>query len=423
MSAQLSPPFNRYKHNVNICELDEDSLICVFQYLSLEDLGRLICVCKRFYRVINIHVYSKRSAYLLRTGHQRYRFSHVPGRDLHSDFSYRKRIRLFENWRYGRYNEKQFFYHQMLYFSQILLERRWLYMTHRGQLRAHERLVNNERVLNGKASWILGKSRDYDINWMEKNGDLFFAGRTDGSCFVYNCDSGFYRKQQLTEEPITSVDFDAKLFVCTTKSKSTSFWTGFNDINDVMLEKKQQLNEGYQTIKLSPSGANQLAAGKYSDREKKALKLIDVERSLTSTLNSPTRAVYQVMWKDSNTILTGNFDTTFRVIDTRTAQDESVWTDPYDASVYCFDYDGAYSVLCGMKYNFRVNLYDLRIPKRCIQMYFSSKKHSHYSPVYSIAADCSQLFLVTDHDLRVLNFDANNKEKKDYTYDLVNCLY
>ncbi|KAL1379745.1 hypothetical protein pipiens_000482, partial [Culex pipiens pipiens] len=54
-----------------------------------------------------------------------------------------------------------------------------------------------------------------------------------------------------------------------------------------------------------------------------------------------------------------------RLVDTRTAQDEAIWSDPYDASVYCLDYDGAYGVLCGMKQHFRVNLYDLRAPRRC----------------------------------------------------------
>lgn len=148
----------------------------------------------------------------------------------------------------------------------------------------------------------------------------------------------------------------------------------------------------------------------------------DFFRGETETLDSPTRAVYHVQWKDHNTLLTGNFDTTFRMVDIRTLRDQAVWTDPYDASVYCLTYDGAYGVFCGMKHNFRVNLYDIRVPKRCIQMYFS-KKHYQYSPVYSIAADHSQLFLVTDHDLRVLDFDVNKAEKKDYTYDLHKWLY
>ncbi|XP_055529981.1 F-box/WD repeat-containing protein 4 [Wyeomyia smithii] len=405
----------------NICDLNDDALAYIFQHLSLDDLDRLVAVCKRFYFVVNTYVYAMISAHLLRTGHRRLRNStSLPSRDLH-DFSYRKRICLHDNWRYGRYLEKQMFYHGMIYFSQIILESKMLYMTHRGQLRAHKRIANrNDNVIIRKPSWTIGLFTSSDITWMVKKEDLIFTGRMDGSCSIYDRGNRISRFYQLSNSPVTSVDFDGDLFVCTNKSESTTFWSGNRKLD---LEKKLELSDGYQTIKLCPNGKRQLAAGRYSDREKKALKLIDVESGKTTTLNSSTRAVYHVLWKDSNTVLTGNFDTTFRVVDTRTSRDEAVWTDPYDASVYCLDYDGAHSVLCGMKYNFRVNSLDLRMPKRCIQMYFSSKMLSHYSPVYSLAADTSQLFIVTDHDLRILNFDADYADKKDYTYDLVKWYY
>ena len=66
--------------------------------------------------------------------------------------------------------------------------------------------------------------------------------------------------------------------------------------------------------------------------------------------------------KDDNIILTANFDTTFRIFDQRTNRDECIWSDPYDASVYCLEYDGLFGVVCGMKYHNRVNLYDIRVP-------------------------------------------------------------
>jgi F-box/WD-40 domain protein 4 len=131
--------------------------------------------------------------------------------------------------------------------------------------------------------------------------------------------------------------------------------------------------------------------------------------------NSPSHAIYHILWKDEHCILTANFDTSLRIFDTRANKDMGIWFDAYDGSVYCLDYDGEYAVLCGMKYNFRVNLYDLRMPKKCVQMYFPSKKHTPYSPVYSIASDASQLFIVTDHDLRVHNFDADWAQIRDYS--------
>lgn len=135
-------------------------------------------------------------------------------------------------------------------------------------------------------------------------------------------------------------------------------------------------------------------------------------------LNSDTVSIYDILWKDNQTILTGNYDTTFRLFDCRTNNDQFIWTDPYDLAVYCMQYDGNYAVLCGMKYHCRVNLYDLRVPNKYIQLYFPSMRirgASGSSPAYSVANDQSQLFIATDHNLRVFDFDADWAEPKDYT--------
>ncbi|XP_062561718.1 F-box/WD repeat-containing protein 4 [Armigeres subalbatus] len=410
---------------LNICDLNEHVLEHIFHYLPLRDLDRAVQVCKKFYTTINSYIFARQSATLLLTGHQQNsqinRSVSRSDRNL-NDFSYRKRIHLFDNWRYGRYCESHMFNHRMIYFSHIVLEKRWLYMTHRGQLRAHER-VKKDYMLKNRASWTIGKEKDPDISWIAKKRQILFGGRTDGTCFVQDHSHHCYSRQRLEDDVITSVDFEGDVYICSTKSKCTSFWRGSINYGDCELELMRRLDEPYQTIKLSPDDGSKLAVGKYHDRSNGALRIIDVERGTTSRLESPTKAVYQLLWRDYNTILTGNFDTTMRMVDIRTSSDAAVWTDPYDASVYCLDYDGAYAVLCGMKYHFRVNLYDLRVPKRCIQMYFPSNKFSQYSPVHSVAADSSQLFIITDNNLRILNFDVHGKETKDYTWDLNKWLY
>lgn len=256
----------------NICDLHDYVLDYIFQFLLLEDLDNLAYVCKRFHHIVNTHSYARKSANLLLTGHHWKTCSRVNG----STSNYRKRIRLFENWRYGKYREAQLFYHPKLYFSSILLEKSMLYMTHRGVLKAHQRTKRNNMVQR-KASWTLGLPQDPDITWIVKKGQVFFGGQDDGSCFIHDEENEFYIRQHLIEDTITSVDFEADLFVCTTKSKTTSFWSGIEEMGNYMLRWKRNLNAAYQTIQLSPNGGTQLAAGKYHDRAKNALKLIDVE--------------------------------------------------------------------------------------------------------------------------------------------------
>lgn len=139
----------------------------------------------------------------------------------------------------------------------------------------------------------------------------------------------------------------------------------------------------------------------------------------SSALASDTSSIYDLQWKDNNVILTGHYDTTFRLFDCRSNRDEHIWLDPYDLAIYSISYDGNFGVLCGMKYHCRVNLYDLRVPNKYIQLYFPKQRFRGAkgisSPAYQVANDQSQLFIATDYNLRVLDFDANWAEPKDFT--------
>lgn len=263
--------------SLNICDLNEDVLEHIFQYLHLPDLDRAARVCRKFYSTINCYVFAKLSAKLLLTGHQRkssnsFRLS----RDV-IDFSYRKRMHLFENWRYGRYRESQLFHHRTIYFSQVVLEKRWLYMTHRGQLRAHERVPKDYMVKN-RPSWAVGREKDPDISWVVKQRQVLFGGRMDGTCFVQDQANQCYSQQRLEDDVITAVDFEGDLYICSTKSSCTSFWRGTVEFGDRRLTLMRRLDEPYQTVKLCPDEGKLLAVGKYHDRSKGALRVIDVER-------------------------------------------------------------------------------------------------------------------------------------------------
>lgn len=139
-------------------------------------------------------------------------------------------------------------------------------------------------------------------------------------------------------------------------------------------------------------------------------------------LNSRTGAVYDALWKDENCILTGNFDTTFRLYDCRSNRDEMIWEDPFDSSIYSLDYDGNYGVICGMKYNCRVTLYDLRVPEKFLQLYFPKMLQTEVSPAYSVAFDASQLFISTGYNVKLLDFDASWMISKDYSAIFKKCI-
>uniref|UniRef100_A0A8W7PV36 F-box domain-containing protein n=1 Tax=Anopheles coluzzii TaxID=1518534 RepID=A0A8W7PV36_ANOCL len=354
---------NTLASNKQLCDLDEYSLAHVFLFLNVGDLDRCVLVCKKFQHIIQRVVFPKKCKHALVTGSDH-------GAAL-SPYHYtrRKRVKLDENWRYGRYEERSYFHHNVMYISQLAIDKDCLYMTHGGRLQAHRR-TKSVHMIDTRIAWMVGSVGDSDITSLAKKNNRFFAGRMDGKILLYEHGSGQQHLQTITNDIIKAVDFNKDVYAVTTKNESTYV---FN----------------------------------YSPPDRELLCTIQ-------QLNSPSTAVYDVLWKDEHCILCGNFDTTMRLVDVRTGNDEACWTDPYNASVYCLSYNGTYAVHCGMKYHYRTNLYDLRAPNRCVQMYFPLKKNSNFSPVYRIAADCSQMFVVTDHNLRILNFDADWAATKDY---------
>ena len=142
--------------------------------------------------------------------------------------------------------------------------------------------------------------------------------------------------------------------------------------------------------------------------------MVDLETGMVQEQDSYTGAIYDILWKDDNCVMTANFDSTLRLTDIRTKKDELIFTDIYNSSVYCLDYDGLNGIVCGMKY-FRVNLYDIRVAKRFTQMYFPKRTTFNTSPVYSIQCDTSQLYVQTDTNLRILNFNCDYEKCRDYS--------
>ncbi|EAA13200.3 F-box/WD repeat-containing protein 4 [Anopheles arabiensis] len=400
---------NTLASNKQLCDLDEYSLAHVFLFLNVGDLDRCVLVCKKFQHIIQRVVFPKKCKHALVTGSDH-------GAAL-SPYHYtrRKRVKLDENWRYGRYEERSYFHHNVMYISQLAIDKDCLYMTHGGRLQAHRR-TKSVHMIDTRIAWMVGSVGDSDITSLAKKNNRFFAGRMDGKILLYEHGSGQQHLQTITNDIIKAVDFNKDVYAVTTKNESTYVFNYSPPDRELLydgdvFEHSHVYPNAYETIKLNN---NLLAVGKFHCSKKRALQLIDLYSCTIQQLNSPSTAVYDVLWKDEHCILCGNFDTTMRLVDVRTGNDEACWTDPYNASVYCLSYNGTYAVHCGMKYHYRTNLYDLRAPNRCVQMYFPLKKNSNFSPVYRIAADCSQMFVVTDHNLRILNFDADWAATKDY---------
>lgn len=216
--------------------------------------------------------------------------------------------------------------------SQILLEKDFLYATSFGQIKIYKRNKSQKRILDDRRIYgEIGRRRDPDVISFVKKNETIFAGRFDGSCFV--TDEENYSEQKLHDEFITSVDLFKDVYI-SSSCKATKIWRREDEMGLINLEEMLDLDECFHCVRVNSKRA-EFVGGKFKDSEKRGLKLVDLSTGVITTLGSVTNSVYHVKWKDENVILTGNYDTTFRVFDCRTDRDEQIWVDPYDASVYC----------------------------------------------------------------------------------------
>ncbi|XP_059607872.1 F-box/WD repeat-containing protein 4 [Phlebotomus argentipes] len=399
---------------MNLLDLNEDILISILQFLDVKELENVCRVCDRLAELVDRYFFFRMTLDLLMTCHRKTDSLHCL-RTQGDDIPFRRRWKLHENWRQGRYEEIMFFPHRVPYSSHIHLERDWLYMTHGGQVRVHRR--RSKDFLKRFPDMSYGNTRDPDITAFTKAGSIIFAGTMCGTVLLYDpqhCSGMNFISQKIAsvKEYLNSVDFRNDIFVTTT-NQSAKLWRKEIELGFVLLESTCDLQEAFKCVKISPDG-DHMAAGRYRD-PCCALKLIDMATGVVQQLKSTSHAVYHVLWRDHTTLLTANFDSTFRVFDIRSNSDVQVYEDPYDSSVYCLDFDDHFGVLCGMKHHGRVNLYDLRVTRKFVQMFYPSQMNSYGSPVYDIVSDASQLFVVTDRNLRLFNFDADWAAYRDYS--------
>lgn len=164
--------------------------------------------------------------------------------------------------------------------SRIHLEKELLYITHGGQLRVHKR-VKNRQILSRKPCKTYGTETESDITSFTKKDGTIFIGRRDGHVTIISTDSNETpilneRIDTTNTNRLEYVDFDADLFVTTTLN-TTSLWRRQYELGIPFLEPIAELNGGgNKCLRLSPD-AERLASGKYNERARTALHLVDIE--------------------------------------------------------------------------------------------------------------------------------------------------
>ncbi|XP_030380041.1 F-box/WD repeat-containing protein 4 [Scaptodrosophila lebanonensis] len=403
---------------MKLVDVNMDCLLAIFSYCAEEDLINL-CQANNFLRdVIDFHIFSNLTKDLLLCGHRNFNSAAVQRN--HIGLRYWERLRVARNWMNGTYIECHYFHHKQMFPAKLYLESKFLYITYANHLRKYRR--SGTEALHHRYDNEITTKTASDITDFVKKHNTIFAGRVCGSCFICSdingcIDKGEEHKMHQALEYLYCVDFAEKddLFV-TGSDKCCKLWHRTVELEMSNFELIMKFQHGFKSLKLSNDG-HWLYGGLYTDINRRAVRAINVVSGKDYILNSNTISVYDLKVKDENVIFTANFDTTFRMYDLRLDRDVGIWEDPFDSSLYCLEYDGLYGVLCGAKHHSRVNLYDIRVPGKYVQLYFPSRTrlHNSSSPVYSLTCDNRYLFVATDHNLRVFDFKVACGIQRDYS--------
>lgn len=165
-----------------------------------------------------------------------------------------------------------------MYASYLHLERDTLYMSHRGELRAYRRLIRG--LLDTIPHQIIGQADESDITCFTKRSDSIFGGRTLGAVWLHENNELIESHTAIASCAINAVDLQLGNGVLVSASrKELVLWQREYELDIISLEPCSEIQEEYKSIQIDPSG-KVLAAGKYIDRTKNALELVDLTTSV-----------------------------------------------------------------------------------------------------------------------------------------------
>lgn len=378
--------------------LPADVLYVIFSFCDVATLGRLSCVCTRFYDFLKQgYVWNRRSRNILATNQKDGR---VRDRSLHVLQPVEKCWQSVR-WKTGRYEEKILLQHRTAYMPWLHLEQDVLWYSKGAVILKFKRLKDG--TIGQDVLLTLRGHRDDVGHFVCKNG-LVVGGGNDGSLCVWSAKRGslVHRRWRCSSKAINSVDYSGDIVVTGSQDKTVkvlklgahSSTLGYSiSISDrvcsvAILEDRNVLLAGSAgCFGVSPLQAFDLTSGR-----------------LVAALGTRERngaGVLHIYPESPVELLSCGYDTNIRLWDLRCpVKSVRTWEDPHDSTVYCVTTDHNVTVLSGTCRYGLVRLWDKRMAKS-VEMYYVGKRNT---PVYSLAFDPCYMYVALDRTFNMLSF-------------------
>ncbi|KAB0801712.1 hypothetical protein PPYR_03898 [Photinus pyralis] len=393
-----------------ITHLSTEVLIKIFEYCPISTLGVLQRTCKRFYKIIQKATTLGNVTPILSTN------------QLHSEmrnrcnkfFDLKHKYRISRNWMNGIYQECILAKDKKRYIPYLVLQKDRLWLSKANRIHLYKR---NRRGMSYSTFIAMQSKSDICKFAIQKN--CLVSGQRDGSVFISNLKSDRLHLENCHRLDIEAINFVDDFFVTGSKDTYVKLWP-----------LKQELQHPYVPISsvsvgdriwssATSSKNSLLVIGTGGHNGVAPIQILDLSRfTVISELGKdfPIGAgVLGLKWEDPHTLLSCGYDKSIRNWDMRSGQCVQVWTDPFNATIYCFETDNCCTLVAGTQTNGRVVLWDMRTV-RYVQMYFMEvcKTSFKSSPIYSLSFDAFELFAASDCNLTVLDFSVHSGIEKNY---------
>lgn len=311
--------------------------------------------------------------------------------------SYWDRIELEKRWSQNIYRIQ---YRTLPGNAHIQLEKDFLLISNRGEVRKHDRIVSNWYQDDFQS---FGRENDPPIATFAYKDETLISGSLEGTCTIsiVDMETPAINKQLInsSKEAIRFVDCHGRDSFITATSFETKEWRLDEEWGLYELNLMRDSKTGYVTcLRISPDGQQ------YFRSHANLLTIVDRETGVVRPLECESEMALDVIWPPSpDSLITAHRDGSLRMFDLRTYSDNRIMSNlcSWNVSLAMIS---PWTIVCGYRAN-SVKVYDIRIPSRVVSTLgpFADEKQAQLK---QIAADSHHLHVATDSKLISCDFNC-----------------
>jgi len=395
---------------LNLDCLPIDVLLYIFKFLDIKSLGRVAQVSRLFRNLAYSECLWIPWANTMLASNQ----LHSASRNIsQKKYFARERVKIGKAWAKGDSEENVLTSHNIKYMPRLQLQRDKLWVSWGRTIWCHPR-VKNGGIRSTTTKMLRGPKDDVSSFVVNEGSGVLVCGARDKSIFGWDTKTGDYlfSRRYCHSMEVSAVDtagYGGSIVVSGSRDATVAVWAReMEKGNSLLLANQVNIGDRVWSIKIcQETGITAVGTGaRYGVAP---LRLLDLATSqIVLDMGNELKngaGMLETQFLNGNTILSCGYDTCARLWDTRIGQCVTYWMEPFDETVYSLATDRVNCLVTGTSMYGRVRVWDMRCTKPLYCKYSTPARRGQSSPIYSVAMDCSNIYVALDQSLNHFNFN------------------